>query len=760
MGQNVQKARSWLVGALAALLGVNLLVVLPVFFLSVECLPQEFEIDVVEEGAVSIALSNAKSASGKANFCSSVELYDRGTACHSLHVFGGTFPNAFDFTEPAIFIRSGSVTNLSIGAMRMTFGDLFGKTISPVEIAAAYRIDGTNALNVASNGMVSLTLTDGCCRLMPVKRPKWGNWQFSPKGEVFDLSTLYVLACFELLTLLASCVGGCIRWRVSAGNFHVYQSISLAAIVVFFCFYVVPLQSYFVNAADYAFGLVRLLIGILPYSIVAFIVVFLGLLLSELSFGRVVHFAIFAFLVYEYLEVGVLSQGAPPFIGDSSYYCDSGLLQRDLMVLAYVFIFIVVPYSKLKDYFHWMLISLFVMLTASLIDAKEDTRFISRGADASKWDCAREEVPDAVKYSANRNIIVLVVDSVSSEVSRDVLSMNSLLADGFDGFIAFDSNLGGQYQSDISTVCIFTGEYYLGRANKIRMHNFVSKACMRGSVLLDYLESPYNVYCMSEKSVFGHGYAKNCDDTSDKVEIHDSIRNPLFWRPPELLSLSVFNLSLFRLAPFIMKFTMYNWVCPLYGFAEEEYVYPQLRAAPVEDITGVFLYCHTHGAHVQHDVSSDGVRRGALPASYRAYYDHSRSVFVELNKLLGEYKRKGIYDCSTIFVIADHGAHVKEDAKHFDTGENSLPQVAFPMLWVKPANSRGPIVFDETTPTTHANIHKVLRRLKDEDLSADEIAKVLSSERRTFIRQTRDGYDEWIVKEDGAVVSFTHHEVE
>ena len=431
MSLTESELHSPIIRGVASFVGVNLLVVVPIAFVLSVCLPQAFEIDVIEEGAVSIAISNAKSVDGKVNFCSSVELYDRETAQPSVHMFGGTFPQDFDFAEPAIFIRSGAVTNLLVGAMRMTAGDLFCKTLSPAEIAAAYRVDGMNALSVASNGMVCVTLSDGCCRLVPVKRPVWGRWQFFPRGEVFELSALYVLAFVEILMLLASLGSAYFMRRTSMGRFHISQSLSLAAIVVFFYFYVVPLQSYFVNAADYPFGVFSLLVGIFPYSIVAFLVVFSGLLLAELSFGRIVHFAIFAFLVYEYLEVGVLSLGAPPFIGDTSYYCDYGLLQRDLMVLTYVFIFIVVPYSKLKGHFHWMLVSLFVMLTASLLDVKGDARFIGGKESLSKWDCAREDVPHAVKYSANRNIIVLVVDSVTSEVSRDVSQKKIMLVCGY-----------------------------------------------------------------------------------------------------------------------------------------------------------------------------------------------------------------------------------------------------------------------------------------------------------------------------------------
>ena len=743
---------------LASFVGVNILVIVPLAFVLSVCVPQKFEIDVEANGGVAVAVATARLEDGTVNYCSSVELYDQESSGISAHVFGGEFPRSFDFSSPALFIRSSVVTNLFVGSMRMVVGDLFCKTLSPSELSKAYQIDGMKSVGLSSNGMVNLELPGGSCRLEPARRLEWGAWEFSPHGEIFDLSSLYLFIGLELLTLIVSLITAYFRSRNLARDMHPWQTLSIAAITVYFYFYVVPLQSYFANAADYPFSPGQLLLGVLPCSIVAFLVVSMGLYLSGITFGRIAHFAVFAFLVYEYLESGILSQGAPLFIGDASYYSDSGLLQRDLFVLVYVFIFVMLPYPKLKAYFSWMLVVLFVMLSASLLDVKCDTRFVMDKQDSSAWDCVREKVPFHVKYSNKRNIIVFVVDSVTTEVAHDVVSGNAPLMGSFSGFTAFDNNLGGQHQSDLSTVCIFTGEYYQGRDNRASAHNFVSRATMDGSLLLDYLNSPFHVYCMAPTYVFGHGYASGCDKRLSKSESPLGGCNPFFWRPAEMLSLSVLNLSLFRVTPFMMKLPMSRWVCPFFGFAEEEYVYPMFRSAPLEELPGVFLYCHTHGVHVPHDVSSDGVRRGTLIPSYAANFDHTKAVFAELAKTLDAFKERGVYDCSTILVIADHGSHVNEDAKCLNRREDALPARAFPMLWAKPANSHGPIVFDETTPTTHANLHKVLRTLKDKDMTADEIAAMLSSDRRIFIQQTRDGYDQWEVAPDGTVMSKVHKE--
>ena len=488
---------------------------------------------------------------------------------------------------------------------------------------------------------------------------------------------------------------------------------------------------------------------VLKSALFAFAIAVSALLLTEILFGRIVHFLVFAFLAYEYFAVGLLSLGAPPFIGDLGYYDDGWLMCRDIIVLEAVFTVAMVFYDRLRRFFPWMVLALFVMSAAALLDSSLGRQVICRESVDAKYVCAREEVPFKVKYSSRKNVIVLVLDSVTSEAARDTALGDDHFASAFDGFTAYCSNLGTQFQTDTATVSMFIGKIYKGKADKAQVAKFRAKAGEPGSLLLDFIDSPFNVYSMAKASVYGQGLSKDIDERPMSPTDGIVCENSLFWRPRGMLSISVFNLSVFRMTPFVLKSLMFKWVCPFYGFAEEAYVYPQFRSAPVVDAAGTFLFCHTWGSHIPHDVSSDGSRHGPVGMSYTANLNHVRSVFSDLSAL----KDKGIYDCSTVLVIADHGAHVKYDAKHFDSREEALPPVAFPMLGVKPANSHGPIVFDDATPTTHANLHKVLKILKDRDVSADEIAAMLSADRRVFIRQTRDGYDEWVVKPDGSVDS-------
>lgn len=321
-------------------------------------------------------------------------------------------------------------------------------------------------------------------------------------------------------------------------------------------------------------------------------------------------------------------------------------------------------------------------------------------------------------------------------MAKDVVAKCPDIAKAFDGFIAFDNNIGVQHNSDLSTVNIFTGECYTGGRGRSSVHEFLSRARGQGSVLLDYTESPFLVYGMVPTSVFGHGFATSFDGV--RLKSHNRLyeKSTLFFRPHGMLSSSLFMLSLFRITPFVYKFSVFAWMCPLFDIAEEAYVYPYFRAAPVRDTAGSFLYCHSWGVHIPF-----------------GSFSHATLCFSELAKTLNAYKDNGIYDNSTIIVIADHGPH---GTYRVDKRKGHLPPIALPMLWVKPARSHWPIKFDANAPTTHGNLHKLLSELRNRDLTADEITAMLSSDIRVFIMQTRVGYDQWEVGRDGAVQSFEH----
>ena len=151
----------------------------PLVALMLICAPQKLECEGVSDGAISIAISDAKLEDGSVNFCSSVELYDRSVGGSSIHKFEGLFQRAFDFSNLSFFIRSDAATNLMIGSVCKTVG-CFCKTLYSDEISSAYHIGGTNALDCASNGFVKVPLKDGVCRLIARRRPAWSKWSFSP----------------------------------------------------------------------------------------------------------------------------------------------------------------------------------------------------------------------------------------------------------------------------------------------------------------------------------------------------------------------------------------------------------------------------------------------------------------------------------------------------------------------------------------------------------------------------------------------------
>lgn len=94
-------------------------------------------------------------------------------------VLSTCLPQGFDFSDTAFFVRTDSTNNLLIGSARMTFCNLFHRVLSSESIAKAYRVNGTNTLDIASNGMVVLPMGNGSCRILPCSRPSWGHGHFA-----------------------------------------------------------------------------------------------------------------------------------------------------------------------------------------------------------------------------------------------------------------------------------------------------------------------------------------------------------------------------------------------------------------------------------------------------------------------------------------------------------------------------------------------------------------------------------------------------
>ena len=117
---------------------------------------------------------------------------------------------------------------------------------------------------------------------------------------------------------------------------------------------ILPMQSYLVNQSDFKFGLGTLLISASGWCVLVWICLTLLLLCSERLWGRFVHVALTMFLVYAYLETGVLAIGQPPLNGEINYFLNRAMGLRDGLILVGLVAGGTMFTRWLKNWVHWI----------------------------------------------------------------------------------------------------------------------------------------------------------------------------------------------------------------------------------------------------------------------------------------------------------------------------------------------------------------------------------------------------------------------
>lgn len=720
------------------------------------CYPIFYRVDVHSEGDVTIYAE--LDYGGKEKQRRAFYSFD-SDADGQAHCFW--LPRAFDSAEMGLIFRSADVKGVDIQMLGVEVAGLTFRVLTPAKFLEAFELDGNGRVTACDDKCVHVEFDkDGVCRFTPRDgaRYAWSNWELEiDSADVLKLILDLVIA-FNIL-LLISFVSS---WKTrNVRMFRPFDSACSAFMLSFFVFIVLPMQYFLSASGDYPFSVWRLLSDLAPVFVASFVISFISLAMSSCAFGRIPMFAVFAVLVYEYIQTGILSANAPPCRGELSYYQQHSLLVRDFLVMGASVAVAVCGFVWLRKKLLIMWLVFFALIVASLFDVKRDSGSVLVEGDMPKAVDNNEVLQD-LTFSSNRNVIVLVIDSVTTEVCCDVLSNDSELASSLEGFTCFQNNLGMMQETDVATVGIFTGNYFSQKTNRRAVADFARTVFSPGSAFMDYWSGCDGFWGRMGTKILGGGFVRRGRLSLDEpcatgrgvgIEIKNSFR----WRSPEAFATSVSDMTMFRLTPYCWKVRVSGFTGMLQGVCDEEFEYPQIEKAKISsDMDTSFVFCHTFGAHVPHDVKRNGKRiySSIETSEYGDYCEHVQYVFTQVVELLLKLKQKGVYDNSLIALIADHGSHLYQDTKRELTSYADLPPRAFPMLMVKPIEARWPLVIDETTPTTHANFYKLLKEVRTKDLSIDEIRNVLRAERRKVVISSRRDWREWVVDEGGKVENF------
>lgn len=281
--------------------------------------------------------------------------------------------------------------------------------------------------------------------------------------------------------------------------------------------------------------------------------------------------------------------------------------------------------------------------------------------------------------SKNNNTIVFVLDAFDAELFCELLQENpSDIQEMFEDFTFYHNTVGGATRTKYAIPYIFTGRTNTGNDS---YKEYLEKSFNESSLIQELKTDKYDARLYTGSSYIDMQQTEAIDNIES-----DRLHPTSEWG----LTKDFLKLTAFRYAPHVMKkyFWMYSGDFDLwkesntvYAFNDskfyEKLVTERINASIDQD---VFRFYHLTGAHEPYTMNEKCEKVELGKGSEFGQALGSLRIVTELCRQL---KELGIYEDSTIFVIADHGARNYEQnplfmvktrgmQKHFQQSEIPL----------------------------------------------------------------------------------------
>jgi hypothetical protein len=337
----------------------------------------------------------------------------------------------------------------------------------------------------------------------------------------------------------------------------------------------------------------------------------------------------------------------------------------------------------------------------------------SLGAAASSWGSTRRSERDAVastlEWSRNGNVLILVLDSLQSDVFADVLEVEPRLRDALDGFRYYRLASSNGPTTYLSLPTIHgAGPYEDGQT----MAQYYRTAVYEGSVLNRLAEAGYR----TSYAVGVGGCPKAVATCVATPELARSRIEIATGEASQLL-----DIGLYRVVPdSLREAILRRGRGPLAAISEDGPVERAQRAAAalarlasastVTESPPTAKMIHSMLSHppavLQPDCSAGQQKQDREGLRLQAQCALSQVV-----ALLERLRSLGVYDASSLVVLADHGYRIESRfaAASGDPKFRRMVGSFNPLVLVKPAGSRGPL----TTSDAPIELADVARALCD-----------------------------------------------
>lgn len=541
------------------------------------------------------------------------------------------------------------------------------------------------------------------------------------------------------------------------------DNITVAFTLAYVTAFVIPLQTYLGNGSLYQFSAARLLAELSVLALAIFSAAYI-LLFALNRFTRGMAGAVLAAAALcVYAESGPLSFGLPEINGghqDEFFSVSRGIW--DSCIWGGTIIALAAATLKFRSAARWVSVAIAVLSTASLFDIRKDQTVAA--PEKSPSSSANESVSaitsgfewqfDVIsnfKFSRERNVLVFILDSMPGNVSTETIRSSPDLAAKFPGFTVFTDNIGMHDCTKRGLPGLMTGEYFDPAVSSPAEYPISMYA--EKSFLVPYVNGGWETSFAPDFLPYGFTTAK----IEKRAEVKGEQKHgwsALLLRTKEVPYLSLFDIAVFRIAPYAAKAPfLYAKIRhdPMFGqdesnFWYEHAMYPILSSAGFTESPRVLGVFHSRGAHPPLAFDKDGNRLPSPKWGADSIRDLVFNPLHNLGKLMDSLRDKAVYDRSFIIIAADHGVGIAPHPPGHHPSESAI-------LWLKPEKSTAPISFCDT-PTGYSRLNALMRTVAENNVDIEKAKNILSEENRLFRYQDgNDRFHDIVVGPGGKIIS-------
>ncbi len=355
-------------------------------------------------------------------------------------------------------------------------------------------------------------------------------------------------------------------------------------------------------------------------------------------------------------------------------------------------------------------------------------------------------------FSTRENIIVLMLDAYQSDIFNECLERDPDLASGLPGFTYYPNAIAEYHYTLPSVASLLTGKLLVKSdyAN-LREWRTQKTALLRNQSIPAVLKKegyhvgiyPYYASNAYPPAVFGH--------------IADNyVRSSVIFEDGSNEIADLMAVSLFRMAPHLLKKGIHEqWLLDASEEQDRDTFFRGMQGLGQDSMEApVFRYYHLQGLHGPHVYQGERLNAD-LRESALIIADLVNEMMVAF---VSKLQQAGVYDNSTIFIVADHGLYHDSASiayGEFLEGQKARSDIhldpfvkkcrALPLLLFKPPGATGPLQISRA-PVSLIDIRPTVLEVAEVNMGDQsdgmalwEIEENIRRERRHFTSDVHRG---------------------